>query len=94
MTMRTKQQPFWSTGSLSGDAQAIWDAIIKPEWTERDAYGGRVQYELKGGRYYHHEASPEMKLFGSPDKVILGEVLESDPRRKWCRHGTRSSCRK
>ena len=43
---------------------------------------GRVQYELKGGGHYRHEASPEMKSFGLPDKVILGEVLGSDPPRK------------
>ena len=67
---------------IKASAQAIWDAITKPEWTERYAYGGRVQYELKGGGRYHHEASPEMKSFGLPDKVILGEVLESDPPRK------------
>ena len=59
---------------IKASAQAIWDAITKPEWTERYAYGGRVQYELKGGGHYHHEASPEMKSFGLPDKVILGEV--------------------
>ena len=62
--------------------QAIWDAITKPEWSERYAYGGRVSYELKAGGEYHHGASPEMKAFGLPDKVILGEVKESDPPRK------------
>ena len=67
---------------IKASAHSIWDAITKPEWTERYAYGGRVQYELKGGGHYHHEASPEMKSFGLPDKVILGEVLESDPPRK------------
>ena len=80
---------------IKASAQAIWDAITKPEWTERYAYGGRVQYELKGGGHYHHEASPEMKSFGLPDKVILGEVLRAAIRRaSWCRHGTRSSRRK
>ena len=37
---------------------------------------------MKAGGRYHHEASPEMKSFGLPDKVILGEVIESDPPRK------------
>jgi uncharacterized protein YndB with AHSA1/START domain len=62
--------------------QAIWDAITKPEWTERYAYGGRASYELKAGGKYHHGASPEMKSFGLPDVIIVGEVLESDPPRK------------
>ena len=67
---------------IKAKPQAIWDAITKPEWSERYAYGGRVSYELKAGGKYHHEASPEMKAFGLPDKVILGEVIESDPPRK------------
>lgn len=67
---------------IKASAQAIWDAITTPEWSERYAYGGRVQYELKAGGHYHHEASPEMKSFGLPDRVILGEVLESDPPRR------------
>jgi uncharacterized protein YndB with AHSA1/START domain len=67
---------------IKAKPQAIWDAITKPEWSERYAYGGRVSYELKKGGTYFHEASPEMKAMGTPDKVILGEVVESDPPRK------------
>jgi uncharacterized protein YndB with AHSA1/START domain len=67
---------------IKASAQAIWDAITKPEWSERYAYGGRVHYELKAGGDYHHEGSPEMKAVGLPDKVILGKVIESDPPRK------------
>ena len=67
---------------IKASAQAIWDAITKPEWSERYAYGGRVHYDLKAGGSYHHEGSPEMKAVGLPDKVILGKVLESDPPRK------------
>jgi uncharacterized protein YndB with AHSA1/START domain len=67
---------------IKAKPQAIWDAITKPEWSERYAYGGRVSYELKKGGTYFHGASPEMKAMGTPDKVILGEVIESDPLRK------------
>ena len=67
---------------IKASAQAIWDAITKPEWSERYAYAGRVQYELKAGGKYHHEASPEMKAVGLADVIIVGEVLESDPPRK------------
>ena len=67
---------------IKASAQAIWDAITKPEWTERYAYGGRASYELKAGGKYHHGASPEMKSFGLPDVIIVGEVLESNPPRK------------
>jgi uncharacterized protein YndB with AHSA1/START domain len=67
---------------IKASAQAIWDAITKPEWTDRYAYGGRASYELKKGGNYYHEASAEMKSFGLPDKIILGEVIESDPPKK------------
>jgi uncharacterized protein YndB with AHSA1/START domain len=67
---------------IKASAQAIWDAITKPEWTDRYAYGGRVSYELKAGGKYHHGASAEMKSFGLPDVIIVGDVVESDPPRK------------
>ncbi|HEU4378457.1 MAG TPA: SRPBCC domain-containing protein [Hyphomicrobiaceae bacterium] len=67
---------------IKASAQAIWDAITKPEWTERYAYEGRVKYDLKPGGKYHHEASPDMKAVGLPEVVVVGEVLESDPPRK------------
>ena len=35
---------------IKASAQAIWDAITKPEWTERYAYGGRVAIRVEGGR--------------------------------------------
>ena len=80
MTGKGATQVFKIT--IKATPQAIWDAITKPEWSERYAYGGRVSYELKAGGKYHHEASPEMKAMGAPDKVIVGEVVESDPPRK------------
>jgi uncharacterized protein YndB with AHSA1/START domain len=67
---------------IKASAQAIWDAITKPEWTERYAYEGRVKYDLKPGGKYHHEASPDMKAVGLPEVVVVGEVLECDPPRK------------
>ena len=32
---------------INASAQAVWDAITLPEWTEKYGYGGRVEYELK-----------------------------------------------
>ena len=34
---------------INASAQAVWDAITLPEWTEKYGYGGRVEYELKPG---------------------------------------------
>jgi uncharacterized protein YndB with AHSA1/START domain len=67
---------------INASAQAIWDAITRPEWTEKYGYGGRVEYELKAGGRYSHGASAEMKAMGMPDEMIVGEVIESDPPRK------------
>ena len=70
---------------IKASAQAIWDAITKPEWTERYAYGGRVEYELKAGGRYRHWASADMKAAGLPaeaiqlvpttDRAAVGEML-------------------
>jgi uncharacterized protein YndB with AHSA1/START domain len=67
---------------VNASAQAIWDAITQPEWTEKYGYGGRVEYELKTGGNYSHRASAEMKAMGMPDEMIVGQVIESDPPRK------------
>jgi uncharacterized protein YndB with AHSA1/START domain len=67
---------------IKASAQAIWDAITKPEWSERYGYGGRVEYDLKAGGRFCHKANAEMKTMGMPEEMILGEVIESDPPRK------------
>ncbi|MGO9984796.1 MAG: SRPBCC domain-containing protein [Rhodomicrobium sp.] len=67
---------------IKASAQAIWDAITKPEWTERYAYGGRAEYDLKVDGRFSHKASAEMKSHGLPDEIIAGKVIESDPPRK------------
>ena len=67
---------------INASAQAIWDAITQPEWTDRYGYGGRVAYELKAGGHYVHGASADMKAAGMPDEMIVGEVIEYDPPRK------------
>jgi uncharacterized protein YndB with AHSA1/START domain len=67
---------------INASAQAIWDAITRPEWTEKYGYGGRVQYELEAGGRYSHRASAEMKAVGMQDEIVVGEVIESDPPRK------------
>ena len=70
---------------IEATPQAIWDAITKPEWTERYGYGGRSEYDLRPGGSYRALASEAMKkqreeMGGpTPDVVIDGEVLEADP---------------
>jgi uncharacterized protein YndB with AHSA1/START domain len=62
--------------------QAIWDAITKPEWTERFGYGLRDDFDLRPGGAYRGLANAGMKAMGFPDVVVDGEVIEADPPRK------------
>jgi uncharacterized protein YndB with AHSA1/START domain len=62
--------------------QAIWDAITKPDWTERYGYGGRGEYDLRPGGAYRGLTSEAMRAMGAPDVGVDGEVIEAEaPRR-------------
>jgi uncharacterized protein YndB with AHSA1/START domain len=68
---------------IKASPQAIWDAITKPEWSERYGFRGRVEYDLRPGGMYRVPATPEMIAMGAPpDAVLDGEVLEVDPPRR------------
>jgi uncharacterized protein YndB with AHSA1/START domain len=68
--------------------EAIWDAITKPEWTERYGYTGLVDYDLRPGGSYQVRATEPFKAASAaqgyqiPEVIIDGEVLEADPPRK------------
>jgi len=68
--------------------QLVWDAITKPEWTERYGYGGRGIYDLRAGGKYQGFTSEEMREAGRqggfpvPEVAIEGEIFEVDPPRK------------
>jgi uncharacterized protein YndB with AHSA1/START domain len=68
--------------------QKLWDAITKPEWTRRFGYGAPVEFDLRPGGGYRSMASEAMKEAGeqmgfvTPDVIIDGEVIESDPPNK------------
>lgn len=73
---------------IKATPQAIWDAILKPEWTERYGYGGRGEYDLRPGGSYRGYTSQAMKAVGAvrgipvPDIAVDGEVIQADPPRK------------
>jgi uncharacterized protein YndB with AHSA1/START domain len=73
---------------IKAPAQAVWDAITKPEWTERYGYGGQVNIDLRPGGAYKAYAGEEMKKGGAemgipiPDVVVDGEVIEANPPHK------------
>jgi uncharacterized protein YndB with AHSA1/START domain len=68
---------------IKASPQAIWDAITKPEWTQRYGYRGVVEFdELAAGGKYRFIAPAEMQAMGMPEVVVDGEVVEADePRR-------------
>lgn len=67
---------------IKATPEAIWDAITKPEWTERFGYGGRGEYELRRGGAYRGYSNAAMRKAGAPELAVDGEVIEADPPRK------------
>ncbi len=67
---------------IKATPEAIWDAITKPEWTERFGYGGRGEYDLRPGGAYRGYSSEAMRAGGAPDLAVDGEVIEADPPRR------------
>jgi uncharacterized protein YndB with AHSA1/START domain len=67
---------------IKATPQAVWDAIIKPELTERYGYGCRVEYDLKPHGEYRCFANDGMRAHGAPDVIIVGQVVEADPPRR------------
>jgi uncharacterized protein YndB with AHSA1/START domain len=73
---------------IKATPQAIWDAITKPEWTQRYGYAGLVEYDLRPGGAFRTRPGEEMKTVSAergydlPDVIVDGEVAEADPPRK------------
>ena len=73
---------------IKATPQAIWDAITKPEWTERYGYGGRVEYDLRPGGSYRVPTNEAMKKARAemggptPEVMVDCEVIEADPPHK------------
>jgi len=62
--------------------QAIWDAITKPEWSQRYGYRPINDYDLRPGGRYLARANADMQAMGMVEEVVDGEVIEADPPRK------------
>lgn len=67
---------------IKATAQAVWDAIVEPEWNRRYGYQSQSDYELRPGGAYRGHASAAMTADGAPDVIIDGEILEVDPPRR------------
>jgi uncharacterized protein YndB with AHSA1/START domain len=73
---------------IKATPEAIWEAITKPDWTEKYLYESRVDYDLRPGGAYRAYPSDAMRVHGEemgypiPDVVVDGEVIEADPPRR------------
>ena len=67
---------------IKATPQAIWDAITKPEWTDRYGYTGLVDYDLRPGGAFRVVAGDAMEKAGFTGTMVDGEVIEADPPRK------------
>lgn len=67
---------------IRASAQAIWDAITKPEWTDRYGYTGLAEFDLRPGGAFRIGAGEGMKTAGFTGVMVDGEVVEADPPRK------------
>ena len=69
---------------IKATAEAIWQAITDPEWTNRYGYTGYANFDLRPGGAYTVTANEEFKEnaaaagFPCPDIVVDGEVIEAD----------------
>jgi uncharacterized protein YndB with AHSA1/START domain/DNA-binding transcriptional ArsR family regulator len=67
---------------IKATPQAIWDAITKPEWSQRYGYGGLVSYDLRPGGRFESLPGDNMPDLDPKKPVVEGEVVESDPPHK------------
>jgi uncharacterized protein YndB with AHSA1/START domain len=73
---------------IKASADAIWQAITDPEWTNRYGYTGYVHYDLRPGGALkvvpNDEFRAQAEAYGGtlPEVIIDGEVLEADPPKK------------
>jgi uncharacterized protein YndB with AHSA1/START domain len=73
---------------IKATAEAIWQAITDPEWTNRYGYTGYAHYDLRPGGAYRVVPNDEFKAaaaaqgYPCPDVVVDGEVIEADPPRR------------
>ena len=56
---------------IKATPEAIWEAITKPEWTQRYGYRGLVEFDgLRPGGKYRFLAPAEMREMGMPEVVV------------------------
>ena len=73
MTTMTEQVTQMYAVFIRATPEQVWDAITKPEFTTKYFHGTKIESTFEPG-------APYLSLAGD-DRMIEGEVLESDPPR-------------
>lgn len=68
---------------LHASPEAVWDAIVNPDSTERYGYRVRCAYELREGSAFMSFPSEEMRSLGVSSATMDGVVVAVDPPRKF-----------
>ena len=75
MTTMTEQATQVYAVFIRATPEQVWDAITKPEFTTKNFHGTRIESTFEPG-------APYLSIAGDGDqRLIEGEVLESDPPR-------------
>ncbi|NBH08977.1 SRPBCC domain-containing protein [Amycolatopsis sp. SID8362] len=67
---------------IKATPERIWEAITKPEWTQKYGYTGLVDFDLKVGGKHRTRPTQAFIDAGMTGDLVDGEVLEVDPPRK------------
>ena len=67
---------------IKATPERIWEAITKPEWTQKYGYTGLADFDLKVGGKHRTRPTQEFIDAGFTGDLVDGEVLEVDPPRK------------
>ena len=65
---------------IKATPQAIWDAITKPEWTNRYGYTGFADYDLRPGGAYEVAPNEEFKAAGARRRATRARTSSSTAR--------------
>ena len=71
---------------IHASPEAVWEAIVNPDLTERYGYRVRCAYDLCPGAPSSGFPSEDMRRLGVPNAVMDGVVLEVDPPQAVCPH--------
>ncbi|MFI5590497.1 SRPBCC domain-containing protein [Amycolatopsis sp. NPDC051758] len=67
---------------IKATPERIWEAITKPEWTQKYGYSGLADFDLEPGGKHRTRPTKEFINAGFTSDLVDGEVLEVDPPRR------------